>query len=104
MPSKDEFDELIEKCVWTDTRQNNRHVFKVTSKINGKYILLPCAGRYNKNSLHDANYYGEYWSCTFAYYALSYKLFFYPPNADRKTIYTTTTTRCDGLSVRAVFE
>ena len=44
MPTKDEFQELINKCKWEWTAQDYHHGYKVTGP-NGKSIFLPAAGR-----------------------------------------------------------
>lgn len=60
MPTKDEWQELIDECIWEHNYFYNWE-YKVTSKKNGNYILLP------KSRGHD---YCMYWSSTnsFAFY------------------------------------
>lgn len=63
MPTKAEFDELLNKCTWTWATKNGTNGFKVTSK-NGNSIFLPAVGyRYNK-TLAGAGEDGYYWSST----------------------------------------
>ena len=62
MPTKAEFQELIDNCDWTWTTQNGKNGYKVTSKKNGQSIFLPAAGyRYGDNLYYDGEY-GSYWS------------------------------------------
>ena len=48
MPTKDEVQELLNKCTWKWTQINNVNGFKVTGP-NGKYIFIPAAGQKFKN-------------------------------------------------------
>ena len=64
MPTKDEFQELIDDCTWEWTTQNDCNGYKVTSKNNGQSIFLPAAGwRYgaDENGVGSS---GFYWSST----------------------------------------
>ena len=64
LPTKAEFQELIDKCTWTWTTQGGHNGYKVTSKANGKSIFLPAAGwRYGPSS-NDVGERGYYWSST----------------------------------------
>lgn len=49
MPLTSEWQELMDNCTFSYTTINEKPVVKATSKINGNYILLPCAG-YNGNT------------------------------------------------------
>ncbi len=64
MPTKAEFDELIEYCTWQWTTQNGVEGYKVTSKTNSNSIFLPAAGWRDGSSQLGAGYCGEYWSST----------------------------------------
>lgn len=46
MPTKREFQELIDNCTWTLTTQNGVDGYEVTSKSNGNSIFLPFTGFY----------------------------------------------------------
>jgi len=61
MPSKAEFDELINSCTWTWTTRNGKKGYKVTGP-SGNSIFLPAAGCRLDSSLYDAGSYGVYWS------------------------------------------
>ncbi|MCD7709874.1 MAG: hypothetical protein LUI04_00715 [Porphyromonadaceae bacterium] len=63
MPTKDEMDELMNKCQWTWVRINRHKGYKVTGP-NGNSIFLPAAGWCVKDSLYDTEEIGYYWSST----------------------------------------
>lgn len=63
LPSKAEFEELIDRCTWTWTSQGGHNGYKVTGP-NGNSIFLPAAGWRSKSSLHGAGDNGYYWSST----------------------------------------
>ena len=44
IPTRNEMQELIDKCTWTWTTQGGHNGYKVTSKTNGNSIFLPAAG------------------------------------------------------------
>ncbi|MDD6889734.1 MAG: hypothetical protein PUD39_05710 [Bacteroidales bacterium] len=44
LPSKEEFQELIDRCEWRWTVKGSSHGYIVTSKVNGNSIFLPAAG------------------------------------------------------------
>ncbi len=56
MPLTSEWQELMDNCTFSSTTINEKTIVKVTSKINGNYILLPLAGYNGK-----ANGIGYYW-------------------------------------------
>lgn len=61
MPTSAEKDELRSNCTWTWSKINGVEVYKVTSNINGNFILLPAAGYRDENYLRSAGC-GCYWS------------------------------------------
>ena len=64
MPTSEEMKELYSNyCYWTQTSENGRLGYKITSKVNGNSIFLP----YTHNSE-----YGYYWSNNRSYFS-SYK-------------------------------
>ncbi len=76
LPTKVEFDELCEKCIWTWTTQGGHRGYKVTGP-NGNSIFLPAAGIRNGTSLNNDGESGDYWSATpsegdsqYAYYLI----------------------------------
>ena len=64
MPTKAEFQELIDNCDWTWTTYNGKKGYKVVSKKNNNSIFLPAAGYRNGSSLNYAGEYGYFWSST----------------------------------------
>lgn len=64
MPSKSEFEELIDNCTWKWTKQGDHYGYKVTSKINDKSIFLPAAGCRRDSSIDNEGTSGTYWTAT----------------------------------------
>ncbi len=68
MPTKANFQELMENCTWEWTTLGRITGCKVTSKINGNYIFLPAAGTMDPNSLYlfpnNLNQSAYYWAST----------------------------------------
>ena len=67
MPTKDNFEELIAKCTWKRTTENEVTGYRVTSNVSGytgKSIFLPCAGMYSYSSKRDDGSFGYYWTKT----------------------------------------
>lgn len=64
MPTRDEFQELIDKCDWKWCKQNGRSGYKVTSNVNGNSIFLPAAGTCAEDKFYFYGLYGFYWSST----------------------------------------
>ena len=63
MPTKEEFEELLDKCNWQWTSQGGRNGYKVTCP-NGNSIFLPATGWRYGTSLDYAGDFGNYWSST----------------------------------------
>lgn len=59
MPTKEEFQELIDKCEWTWYGGG----YEVKSKTTGNVIYLPAAGR-NANRVFGSGEDGDYWSAS----------------------------------------
>lgn len=64
MPSKEEYMELRDKCIWTWTTQNGVDGYEVVSKVNGNSIFFPAAGFHVLNMYSGAGTYGMYWTNT----------------------------------------
>ena len=62
MPTKDEFQELMDNCTSEWTTVNGVNGYKFTSKTNGKSIFLPAAGDRRYGDLRLAGECGYYWS------------------------------------------
>lgn len=61
MPTKEELDELLEKCSWERTSENGVSGYKFTGP-NGKSIFMPTAGSWNGTNLSGASKNTAYWS------------------------------------------
>ncbi len=61
LPTKAEFEELINRCTWTWTTYNNVNGYKVTGP-NGNFIFLPAAGSRYGTELNFRGSDGYYWS------------------------------------------
>ena len=65
MPSKAEFEELVNKCTWKWTTVSGTNGYKVTGS-NGMSIFLPANGSYFATEKGaKAGIWGEYWTGTF---------------------------------------
>lgn len=56
MPTKDEFQELLDKCTWEWTQINGINGYKVTAE-NGNSIFIPAAGWNARNKVNEWTYY-----------------------------------------------
>ena len=83
MPTKEEFEELIDECDWQWTTQGGHNGYTVTGP-NGNSIFLPAAGWRGGTSLDYVGGLGSYWSSTpdgsdtqIAYYLRFYSGLYY---------------------------
>ena len=81
MPTKEELDELVDKCGWQWTTQGGHNGYKVTGP-NGNSIFLPAAGWRAGTSLDRTGGNGYYWSSTplGGSTQSAYRLYFYSGN------------------------
>ena len=100
MPTKEEFKELCDKCIWTWTTQGGHDGYKVTGP-NGNSIFLPAAGHRYDTDFYDRGSDGYYWSATlYEYYSYrAYYLDFSSGGHGWNDYY-----RKNGLTVRPVTE
>ena len=63
LPTKKEYEELLNRCTWKWTTQNGVNGYRVTGP-NGNSIFLPAAGYRRGSSLNRAGSRGYYWSST----------------------------------------
>lgn len=61
MPTRDEMDELQEKCTWTWTTRNGVNGYLVQSATNGNFIFLPACGERYGSEIHNGGTCGNYW-------------------------------------------
>lgn len=65
MPTKDDWQELIEKCAWKEVKQDGKEGFLVVGP-NGNHIFLPAAGLWGDgDSPEHVRTDGNYWSSSF---------------------------------------
>jgi serine/threonine protein kinase len=64
IPTKEEFQELIDKCEWKKKEIYGNRGYEIISKINGNRIFLPAAGCRIEDNLEGEELYGYYWSST----------------------------------------
>lgn len=84
LPSKEDFQELIDNCKWERTQVNEIYGSRVIGP-NGNYIFLPAAGDRDESSLNDQGYFGYYWSSTpYDRYYGAYSLYF---DCDEEDVY-----------------
>ena len=76
MPTRDQLQELIDKCTWTWTTDHGIDGYKVTG-TNGKSIFLPAAGYRGNSGLCRAGSYGYYWSSSVDGSYDAWELYFY---------------------------
>lgn len=61
MPTETEQRELLDKCIWTWTTQNEVKGYMVKGP-NGNSIFFLAAGYRNDDNLNNVGFYGDYWS------------------------------------------
>lgn len=83
MPTRDEIEELVNKCSWKRTTQNGVNGQLVTGP-NGNSIFLPAAGDRFGTDFYDRGSYGYYWSATLnEYYSNCACSFYFDSTCDR---------------------
>ena len=100
MPTKEEQDELRNKCTWTWTAQNGVNGYRVTGP-NGNSIFIPAAGYRKGTDVLYRGYDGFYWSSLLSSddSGYAYNLSFYDNLYDWFDY-----RRCLGQSVRPVLK
>ena len=102
MPTKDEFQELIDNTTKEWTTINGVNGYKFTSKTDtSKYIFIPAAGYYDYSSAYDVGFGGFVWSSSLdtPYNVTAWNLYL---DSDYCNVYDSR--RCYGHSVRGVME
>ena len=98
MPTREQQQELLEKCSWMWTTRNSVNGYLVTGP-NGNVLFLPASGYYwGTNHQHEGSF-GHYWSCMLYsdYFDSAFSLYF-----GSRRMYIESITRGCGLAVRAV--
>lgn len=62
IPTRDEWNELLEQCKWVWTKKNGRNGYLVTSRKNGNSIFLPASGHFYGDRISGEGMLGFYWS------------------------------------------
>ncbi len=77
MPTKADFDELLNECLWTKTEIGGVSGYRVESAkvYNANWIFLPCAG-FHYTSSNSVGSKGYYWSSTALFDTSAYSLYF----------------------------
>lgn len=75
VPTKEEFQELLDKCTWQWTTLNGVNGYRVTAR-NGNSIFLPAAGSRFGTDVRYVGFSGLYWSSSANYYDDAYYLAF----------------------------
>lgn len=101
MPTKEEFQELLDNCYVSATILNGVNGWKLKSKKNNKSIFLPAAGEYNGTTRSNYGTIGNYWSSTLNDYrqSESYTFILTPSLTDVNSY-----ARDDGNSIRPVLD
>lgn len=100
MPNEQEWKELQSECTWEKWEIGGAFAgYKVKSKKNDNYIILPVAGGWEGNSVHRAGYTGFYWASELYENKSCYAKVFQLVNGSLAATYGS---RSFGLPVRAV--
>ena len=78
MPTRKEYQDLVDNCTWTWTTVEGIAGYLVTSNVPGyeeSSIFLPAAGYYYENELRGVGKYGDYWT-SYTESASSYEFYF----------------------------
>ena len=108
IPTKEEWEELKENCVWEWKTEGGHKGYRVTGK-NGNSIFLPATGSYIDTSLQRLGINGGYWSSTLSgstlpYESLYAKYIYFTYLTDSNYIKIEGFSRMCGLSIRPVTE
>ncbi len=100
MPTKEEFEELIDNCDWEIQYNKNNYIFLVgRSKTNGEAITFPACGFMSGYDTSLYGQYGGYWSSTLFQEHTSDAYIF---SFNSKSISCVNNNRCEGLKIRPV--
>jgi len=103
LPTKEEFEELVDRCSWELRVQKGKKGYTVTSNVNGNSIFLPLSGYWRGNHFGDGV--GRYWTSSlrtedpFDAYSIE---FGYSPTFESDMIGWNSTSRSCGLTIRPV--
>ena len=97
-PTKEEWEELYKKCIWTWVSNDDVAGYKVTGST-GKSIFLPASGYKENRLLRNKNTYGNYWSASLDVNEIWYAHFMC---FSSRTIGVSSSSRFGGFSIRPV--
>ena len=103
MPTKAEFQELIDNCnvVWTaDYNGTGVAGCIFTSKVNGNSVFFPAAGICGNSYVQSVGSDGHYWSVSYSWYESSHAYFLLFSSSRGQ--YLSDTNRFYGFPVRGV--
>lgn len=98
MPTKEQFQELVDNCTREWCCENGHMGSRFTSKINGKSVFFPAAGGGNGTSIDYVGSYGRYWSSSWYSASSAYNVYFDSSSVDPQSY----SGRYSGFLVRAV--
>ena len=109
IPTKDDWRELRENCIWTSYEVNGVPGYMVKSKSGGVSIFLPVTGYYDGSNLNKSQEIGYYWSSSLDYGDDSWSSddayhFYLDPDNNDYTHEAFLTRRYEGLTIRPVFD
>lgn len=64
IPTRKEFQELIDNCTWKQVNFNGEEGIEATSKINNMRLFFPAAGQHIGDIISSVGIGGSYWSAT----------------------------------------
>ena len=102
MPTKDEYQELIDNCdvTWTDDYNGTGIKGRIfTSKVNGNLVFFPAAGYGYYSSVYNVGTGGDYWATSWKSSAHAWNLHLHSRNQ-----YLDYRNRFWGFPVRGVFK
>ena len=97
MPTKDEMQELLDNCNWTESKQNGVDGYNLISKINGKSLFFPLSGYYFGSSYYSSTSVYSWTSSPGSSNEYADNLHIYSGNSS-----VIVSRRCHGQNVRAV--
>lgn len=102
MPTKEDWEELRDHCVWSHITLKGVNGYKVASKRNGNncWIFLPFPGFYSNYNVLSEDYVGFYWSSSV--YNNDNASYLYIQYLDNSIIIGSYKDLSDGLSIRPV--
>ena len=104
MPTKDEYQELIDNCdtMWTDDYNGTGVKGRVfTSKVNGKLVFFPVAGTCGDSEIYNLGEIGYYWSTS---WNSSISSWYFNVNSYDQYITRDNSRRYYGRTLRGVFK